>query len=334
LPFFDSKPLLLRHKFLHLKVTEHIKQSKKTLISFEILPPLKGKDMNSIYKVLDPLMEFKPPFINVTYHRYDYVFKEIGPDLFQKVYTTKRPGTVGICAAIQFKYGVDAVPHIICGGFTKDQTEDALIDLAYLGVNNVLALRGDPAKDEKSFKAEKNGHPYALDLVRQVQNMNEGKYLANELQNSFKTNFEIGIAGYPEKHNEAPNLDTDLKHLKAKVNAGAKYIVTQMFFDNQKYFQFVDNCKNNGINVPVIPGIKPITRKNQIKSIPRTFNVDIPIDLIKEIEKCKDDEAVRQVGAEWCVTQTKELIKKNAPCVHFYTMGKVGNMIEIVKKAL
>jgi len=334
LPFFDSKPLLLRHKFLHLKVTEHIKQSKKTLISFEILPPLKGKDMNSIYKVLDPLMEFKPPFINVTYHRYDYVFKEIGPDLFQKVYTTKRPGTVGICAAIQFKYGVDAVPHIICGGFTKDQTEDALIDLAYLGVNNVLALRGDPAKDEKSFKAEKNGHPYALDLVRQVQNMNEGKYLANELQNSFKTNFEIGIAGYPEKHNEAPNLDTDLKHLKAKVNAGAKYIVTQMFFDNQKYFQFVDNCKNNGINVPVIPGIKPITRKNQIKSIPRTFNVDIPIDLIKEIEKCKDDEAVRQVGAEWCVMQTKELIKKNAPCVHFYTMGKVGNMIEIVKKAL
>lgn len=322
------------YKYFLLKVTEHIKKSKQTLISFEILPPLKGKDMNSIYKVLDPLMEFKPPFINVTYHRYDYVFKEIEPDIFQKVYLTKRPGTVGICAAIQFKYGIDAVPHIICGGFTKDQTEDALIDLAYLGINNILALRGDPAKDEKSFKAEKNGHHYAVNLVSQINKMNEGKYLGKELQNSFKTDFEIGVAGYPEKHNEAPNLDTDLRHLKAKVDAGAKYIVTQMFFDNQKYFQFVENCKKNGINVPIIPGIKPITRKNQIKSIPRTFNVDIPNDLIKEIEKCKDDVAVQQVGAEWCVMQTKELVKNNAPCVHFYTMGKVGNMIEIVKKAL
>jgi len=317
-----------------LKVTDHIKQSSKTLISFEILPPLKGKDMNSIYKVLDPLMEFKPPFINVTYHRYDYVFKEIEPDIFQKIYITKRPGTVAICAAIQFKYGVDAIPHIICGGFTKDQTEDALIDLAYLGINNVLALRGDPAKDEKSFKPEKNGHHYAIDLVHQIRNMNEGKYLASELQNSFKTDFEIGVAGYPEKQYEAPNLDTDLKHLKAKVNAGGKYIVTQMFFDNQKYFQFVDNCKKIGIDVPIIPGIKPITRKNQIKSIPRSFYVDIPNDLIKEIEKCKDDEAVRQVGVEWCVMQTKELIKKAAPCIHFYTMGRIGNMIEIVKKAL
>jgi len=317
-----------------LKVTDHIKKASKTLISFEILPPLKGKDMNSIYKVLDPLMEFKPPFINVTYHRHNYVFKEIGPDIFQKVYITKRPGTVGICAAIQFKYGIDAVPHIICGGFTKDQTEDALIDLAYLGINNILALQGDPAKDEKSFKAEKNGHQYAVDLVQQIRCMNEGKYLATELQNSFKTDFEIGVAGYPEKHYEAPNIDTDLKHLKAKIDAGAKYIVTQMFFDNQKYFQFVEKCKKNGIVVPIIPGIKPITRSVQIKSLPRIFNVDIPNDLIKEIEKCKDDDGVQKVGAEWCAMQTKELIKKNAPCIHFYTMGKVGNMIEIVKKAL
>jgi len=315
-----------------LKVTEHLKKNKNTVASFEILPPLKGKGVKGVYDVLDPLMEFKPPFINVTYHRYDYVFKEVKPGVYHKVYIRKRPGTVGICAAIQFKYKVDAVPHLICGGFTKDATEDALIDLYYLGVNNILALRGDPAKDEKSFKPEVNGHPYAVDLVKQVTNMNNGKYLAKELQNSFKTDFEIGVAGYPEKHFEAANLATDMRYLKEKIDAGADYIVTQMFFDNEKYKNFVANCRANGIDVPIIPGIKPITKKYQIKSIPRMFSVDIPDDLIKEIELCKDDAAVREVGTAWCIEQSKELIKIGAPCVHYYTMGKIDYMLKIVRE--
>jgi len=315
-----------------LKVTEHLKKNKSTVASFEILPPLKGKGVKGVYDVLDPLMEFKPPFINVTYHRYDYVFKEVQPGVYKKVYIRKRPGTVGICAAIQFKYNVDAVPHLICGGFTKDATEDALIDLYYLGINNILALRGDPAKDEKSFKPEINGHPYAVDLVKQVINMNHGKYLAKELQNSFKTDFEVGVAGYPEKHNEAPNMATDMRYLKEKIDAGAHYIVTQMFFDNEKYKNFVENCRLNGLEVPIIPGIKPITRKSQIKSIPRTFNVDIPDDLTKELEACKDDAAVREVGTAWCIEQSKELIKIGAPCVHYYTMGKIDYMLKIVRE--
>ncbi len=315
-----------------MKVTEHLKNNKNTVASFEILPPLKGKGVKGVYDVLDPLMEFKPPFINVTYHRYDYVFKEVQPGIYNKVYIRKRPGTVGICAAIQFKYKIDAVPHLICGGFTKDATEDALIDLYYLGVNNILALRGDPAKDEKSFKPEVNGHAYAVDLVKQVNNMNNGKYLAKELQNSFKTDFEIGVAGYPEKHFEAPNMATDMRYLKEKIDAGADYIVTQMFFDNEKYKNFVAKCRANGIDVPIIPGIKPITKKYQIKSIPRMFSVDIPDDLIKEIEACKDDAAVREVGTAWCIEQSKELIKIGAPCVHYYTMGKIDYMLKIVRE--
>jgi len=274
-----------------LKVTEHLKEATEPKVSFEILPPLKGKGVESIYAILDPLMEFKPPFINVTYHRYDYVFKEKEPGSYRKVYIRKRPGTVGICAAIQFKYGVDAVPHLICGGFTTDQTEDALIDLYYLGINNILALRGDPAKDEKSFKPEPGGHHYAKELVDQIMLMNEGKYLAPELQNSFKTNFEVGVAGYPEKHYEAPNMQTDLRYLKEKIDAGASYITTQMFFDNSSYFKFRENCKTSGIDVPIIPGIKPITRKSQVKMIPRTFNVDLPEELSKELDKCADNAA-------------------------------------------
>lgn len=314
-----------------MKVSEHLAKAKKPLVSFEILPPLKGKGMESIYKILDPLMEFKPPFINVTYHRYDYVFKETEPGSYRKVYIRKRPGTVGICAAIQFKYKVDAVPHLICGGFTTDQTEDALIDLYYLGIDNILALRGDPAKDEKSFKPTVGGHHYAVDMVKQVINMNNGKYLAEELQNSFKTDFEVGVAGYPEKHYEAPNLSTDMQHLKEKIDAGGSSITTQMFFNNQKYFDYVKSCRENGIDVPIIPGIKPITRKSQVKMIPRTFSVDLPEELSKEIEKCADDKSARACGIEWCIHQSKELIKNGAPIIHYYTMGRVKDMLEIVR---
>ncbi|MEZ5012771.1 MAG: methylenetetrahydrofolate reductase [NAD(P)H] [Chitinophagales bacterium] len=315
-----------------MQVTEHIHKGKQTLLSFEILPPLKGKSIQNIYGMLDPLMEFKPAFVNVTYHRSEYMYKKRGDDSFEKVFIRKRPGTVGICAAIQFKYKVDAVAHIICGGFSKEETEDALIDLWYLGIENVLLLRGDAPKNERNFIPEPGGHKYALELVQQVMRMNNGKYLEEDLMDGLKTGFNIGVAGYPEKHFESPNVHTDLKYLKAKVEAGAQYIVTQMFFDNAKYFDFVDRCRKAGINVPIIPGIKPITAASQIHSIPGIFHVDIPEALSEAIEKCKTKEAVLQTGMEWCIAQSKELVAHHAPCIHYYTMGNSEVMTAIAGK--
>src|SRR5687768_8126395 len=259
-----------------MKVIDHIRQAKDTLISFEILPPLKGKTINSIYEHLDPLMEYKPSFINVTYHRSEHVFKKKADGTFDKVEVRKRPGTVGICAAIMNRYGVDAVAHLICGGFSKQETEDALIDLNFLGINNVLVLRGDAPRNETFFEPEPGGHKYAIELLQQVTNMNNGIYLEEDLKNAVKTNFCIGVAGYPEKHFEAPNMQTDLAYLKAKVDAGAEYVTTQMFFDNEKYFQFVKCCRDAGITVPIVPGLKPVRTKKQLNIIPRTFHVDIP----------------------------------------------------------
>lgn len=316
-----------------MKVTEHLSKADKTLLSFEILPPLKGKSIQNIYEVLDPLMEFKPSFINVTYHRSEYIYKKRADDSFEKIFIRKRPGTVGICAAIQFKYKVDAVAHIICGGFTKEETEDALIDLSYLSIDNVLLLRGDASKSERDFTAENGGHAHATELVKQVVNMNKGIYLEEDSIQGYRTDFNIGVAGYPEKHFESPNIKTDLKYMKAKVDAGAEYIVTQMFFDNKKYFDFVQRCREEGIHVPIIPGIKPITALSQIHSIPRTFHVDIPDTLSDEIEKCSSAEAVKQAGVEWCIAQSKELIKGGAPCIHYYTMGNVDAMRKIVHSA-
>jgi len=313
-----------------MKVTEHIANADKTLLSFEILPPLKGKSVENIYAVLDPLMEFKPAFINVTYHRSEYIYKKRGDERFDKVFIRKRPGTVGICAAIQFKYKVDSVAHIICGGFTKEETEDALIDLSYLGIDNVLLLRGDASKNERDFIPEPGGHRYAVDLVRQAVDMNKGKYLEEDSIQGYKTDFNIGVAGYPEKHFESPNLKSDLKYLKQKVDAGAEYIVTQMFFDNAKYFSFVERCREEGITVPIIPGIKPITAASQIHSIPRTFHVDIPEALIDIIEQCDSPEAVRKAGVEWCIEQSRSLVRNAVPCIHYYTMGNAEAMRKII----
>jgi methylenetetrahydrofolate reductase (NADH) len=304
-----------------MKLTDKISQSKSTLFSIEILPPLKGKSIQSIYDSIDPLMEFKPAFVDVTYHREEYVYKKRDGGYLEKVSIRKRPGTVGICAAIMNKYNVDAVPHIICGGFTKEETENALIDLQFLGIDNVLALRGDSIKTESAFVPEPGGHNYALDLVEQINGMNKGRYIDEEMKDAEPTNFCIGIAGYPEKHFEAPNMYSDLKYLKAKVDAGAEYIVTQMFFDNKKYFEFVKNCRDAGITVPIIPGIKMITQKKQLNALPKIFHIDMPIDLYKEIEKCKDDAQVKEVGINWAIQQCIELVKQKAPCVHFYTMG-------------
>ncbi len=315
-----------------MKVIDHIRQAKDTLLSFEILPPLKGKTINSIYEHLDPLMEFKPSFVNVTYHRSEHVFKKKADGTFDKVEVRKRPGTVGICAAIMNYYHVDAVPHLICGGFTKRETEDALIDLNFIGVDNVLVLRGDAARHETLFEPDPEGHRYAIDLLKQVVNLNNGIYLEEDILDGFRTKFSIGVAGYPEKHFESPNIDTDLSHLKAKVDAGAEYIVTQMFFDNSKYFDFVKKCREAGIEVPIIPGLKPITTKKQLSVLPRTFHVDIPNELIGEIMKCKTDIDVEKVGGEWLLRQSRELKKAGVPVLHYYTLGKSKVITNVVKE--
>ncbi|GAA0532161.1 methylenetetrahydrofolate reductase [NAD(P)H] [Chitinophaga japonensis] len=316
-----------------MKVTEHIAQAKDTLISFEILPPLKGKSIESIYDHLDPLMEFKPAFINVTYHRSEHMFKKRGDGSFEKVEIRKRPGTVGICAAIMNHYNVDAVPHLICGGFSREETENALIDLNFLGVDNVLVLRGDAPKNETFFEPHPDGHRYALELLQQVVNMNNGVYLEEDLQEGVKTKFCIGVAGYPEKHFEAPNMQTDIAHLKRKVEKGADYIVTQMFFDNQKFFDFVTKCRDMGITIPIIPGLKPITSKKQLTVLPRTFHVDIPDELSTEILKCKTDKEVEEVGTQWLIQQSRELKQFGVPVLHYYTLGKpkvVKRVVEAV----
>lgn len=317
-----------------MKVIEHLQKAKGTTVSFEILPPLKGKTISSIYDHLDPLMEFKPSFINVTYHRSETMFKKKSDGTFEKVEVRKRPGTVGICAAIMNHYGIDAVPHLICGGFGRRETEDALIDLHFLGVDNVLVLRGDAARNEASFEPEPDGNRYALDLLKQVVNLNHGVYLEEDIKNGGKTNFCIGVAGYPEKHFEAPNLDTDLMFLKAKVDAGAEYVTTQMFFDNQKYFDFVKSCRDHGIDVPIIPGLKPITNRKQLTLLPKVFHVDLPKDLSNEIMKCKTDEEVEIVGTEWLAEQSKQLIKFGVPVLHYYTLGKPKVICDIVKQII
>ncbi|HNW98969.1 MAG TPA: methylenetetrahydrofolate reductase [NAD(P)H] [Bacteroidales bacterium] len=314
-----------------MKVSEYIRCSNKPYITFEILPPLKGKSIESLYGILDPLMDFKPPFINVTYHSSEYTYKERPNGYLEKVLIRKRPGTVGICASIMFRYKVDAVAHLICGGFSRHETEDALIDLHYLGVKNILVLRGDPPKTERDFTPEPNGNKHSVELLRQIVNINNGIYLEEDLKDGFKTDFCMGVAGYPEKHFEAPNLSADLNFLKNKVDAGAEYIVTQMFFDNRKYFDFVNQCRSKGINVPIIPGIKPITTKNQVSKIPSTFHVDIPEDLYNAIEKCKNDADAAKVGIEWAIQQGKELLKNGAPCLHFFTMSNPKPIVEIAK---
>jgi methylenetetrahydrofolate reductase (NADPH) len=305
-----------------MHVTAHLAKAKDTLVSFEILPPLKGKTITSIYDHLDPLMEFKPSWINVTYHRSETMFKKKVDGTFEKVDVRKRPGTVGICAAIMNHYNIDAVPHIICGGFTKRETEDALIDLQFLGIDNALILRGDAAKNESSFEPEPGGNKYAIDLLKQVGQLNQGIYLDEDILNGGKTDFCMGVAGYPEKHFESPNFEIDLIKTKEKVDAGADYIMTQMFFNNQKFLDYVQACRDMGITVPIIPGLKPINNKKQLTVLPRIFHVDIPTELSNAINKCKTDAECEQVGTEWLIQQSKELKAAGVPVLHYYTLGK------------
>lgn len=315
-----------------MKVTDYfLNASNETLISFEILPPLKGGSMKAIFDVLDPLMEFKPPFIDVTYHREEFIYQVKDSGYYEKVAIRKRPGTVGICAAITHRYGVDAVPHLICGGFTKEDTENALIDLNFLNIKNVLAIRGDARKFDGKFIPEEGGHHYALDLVKQIQAMNEGRYLDANITDGEKTDFCIGIAGYPEKHFEAPNYNEDLDYVKQKVDAGADYIVTQLFYDNTHFFKYQEMCQKLGINVPIVPGLKPVTKMYQINSIPRIFHVNYPDDLMKELKKAKTSRAVKEIGIEWCIHQSKELKAAGVPCLHYYTMGDTKTIQKIAR---
>jgi methylenetetrahydrofolate reductase (NADPH) len=313
-----------------MHVTAHLAKAKDTLVSFEILPPLKGKTITSIYDHLDPLMEFKPSWINVTYHRSETMFKKKLDGTFEKVDVRKRPGTVGICAAIMNHYNIDAVPHIICGGFTKRETEDALIDLQFLGIDNALILRGDAAKNESSFEPEPGGNKYAIDLLKQVGQLNQGIYLDEDILNGGKTDFCMGVSGYPEKHFESPNFEIDLIKTKEKVDAGAEYIMTQMFFNNQKFIEYVQACRDMGITVPIIPGLKPITNKKQLTVLPRIFHVDIPTELSNAINKCKTDAECEQVGTEWLIQQSKELKAAGVPVLHYYTLGKPKVIRDVV----
>jgi methylenetetrahydrofolate reductase (NADPH) len=312
-----------------MKAIDKLNKATKPLFSFEILPPLKGRGIQSIHESIDPLLEFDPAFVNVTYHREEYIYKKREQGYLEKISIKKRPGTVGICAAIMNKYNIDTVPHLICGGFSKEETENALIDLHFLGINNILALRGDPIKTETNFVPEQNGNNYAVELVKQVVRLNQGIYQDDALANTSATNFSIGVAGYPEKHFESPNIEKDLFHLKQKVDAGADYIVTQLFYNNEKYFDFVAKCREIGITVPIIPGLKPISTKRQLQTLPKFFHINIPYALSDAIEKCKTDETVKQVGIEWGIEQSKALIAHGAPCLHYYTMGKSTSVKEI-----
>ena len=315
-----------------MTIPETLKQDNKTLFSFELLPPLKGNSIKEIYDTIDPLMEFNPPYMNITYHREEVVYKKHEGGLLEQKTVRKRPGTVAIAAAIKYKYrDLNVVPHLICGGFNKEETENALIDLNFLGIDNILLLRGDPDHSTNIFIPEKDGHSNAIGLVNQVANLNKGIYLDEELENSTPTNFTIGIAGYPEKHIESPNSLSDLHFLKKKVEAGAEFIVTQMFFDNEKYYNFVNACRKEDINVPIIPGIKPISVQNHLSSLPKTFNIDLPEALVKELIKCENNLQIRQLGIEWAIAQSKDLIKNNAPVIHYYTMGKPDNVFKIAK---
>jgi methylenetetrahydrofolate reductase (NADPH) len=314
-----------------MKVTDHILNAKnETLFSFELIPPVKGRNIQELYNNIDPLMEFKPPFIDVTTSREEYIYID-REGLLDKKLTRMRPGTVGICASIKHKYEVDTVPHVLCGGFTKEETEYLLIDCHYLGIDNVMALRGDAMREEKYFEPTKGGHPYAINLVKQIQNLNCGKYLHEVIETNDCANFCIGVAGYPEKHLEAPSLQSDLKRLKQKIDAGADYVVTQMFFDNTKFFEFVKAARDIGINVPIIPGIKPIAVKRHLQLLPQVFRIDLPQDLIDAVDDCKDNKAVRQVGIEWAIQQSKELKAAGVPVLHYYSMGKSDNIQAIAR---
>ena len=316
-----------------MKVTQYFENAgDSTLFSFEVLPPLKGQHIQTLFDHIDPLMEFNPPFIDVTYHREEFEYKKLPNGLMERKTVRKRPGTVGICAALQNKYKIDAVPHIICGGFTKEETENALIDLNFLGIDNIMVLQGDARKPDRDFKPEKGGHAYASELLEQVVELNRGIFLDDELEQVHHSDFCIGVSGYPEKHMAAPNLELDMKYLKQKVDKGADYIVTQMFFDTQKYIDFVTKCREIDINIPIVPGLKPITSLRQLTILPQIFHINLPYDLTNALEKAKNNDQAKEIGLEWAIQQSKELIEFGVPTLHYYSMGKSESVYKVARE--
>ena len=316
-----------------MKVTQYFENAgDSTLFSFEVLPPLKGQHIQTLFDHIDPLMEFNPPFIDVTYHREEFEYKKLPNGLMERKTVRKRPGTVGICAALQNKYKIDAVPHIICGGFTKEETENALIDLNFLGIDNIMVLQGDARKPDRDFKPEKGGHAYASELLEQVVELNRGIFLDDELEQAHHSDFCIGVSGYPEKHMAAPNLELDMKYLKQKADKGADYIVTQMFFDTQKYIDFVTKCREMDITIPIVPGLKPITSLRQLTILPQIFHIDLPFDLTNALEKAKNNDQAKEIGIEWAIQQSKELIEFGVPTLHYYSMGKSESVYKVARE--
>jgi methylenetetrahydrofolate reductase (NADPH) len=316
-----------------MSVIDKIKNAKGPLFTFELLPPLKGHSIEKVYATIDMLAEFEPAYINFTTHRNEIMFRERPDGLLEKRITRLRPGTIALAAAVRYKYNITVVPHLLCGGFTREETENVLIEMSFLGIDDVLALRGDPQRGSRTFIPEKDGHMHTWQLVKQIIDMNNGKYIEESLEDTTPGKFCIGVAAYPEKHFEAPNLQIDMENLKFKVDAGASYIVTQMFFDNSKFFSFRDECHKMGINVPIVAGIKPITALNDIKLLPQTFHIDLPGDLVKSIRKCTTDKEAREAGIEWAIMQSKELIREGVPGIHYYTLGRADNIASIVKAA-
>lgn len=316
-----------------MSVKDLILNSKKTAFSYEILPPLKGNGIEAIYDTIDQLREFDPKYIDITTHRSELVYRTLDNGLFQCERVRQRPGTVAIAAAIKNKYGIDVVPHILCSGFSREETEYVLIDLDFLGIHDLLVLRGDRSKTEKHVSPELEGYAHASDLQQQINRFNEGYFLDGTKRNhSGEKGFSYGVAGYPEKHEEAPNFESDVKWLKKKVDDGADYIVTQMFFDNSKFHSFVERCRAIGITVPIVPGLKPITTLKQLTVLPKTFHLDLPQDLADALSKCKNNEEAKQVGIEWCVMQSKDLLAHNVPAIHFYTMSTATSVKEIARQ--
>lgn len=315
-----------------MKIIELIKNNNKTAFSYEILPPLKGTGIEKLYQTIDTLQEFDPKYINITTHRSEYIYKDLGNGLFQRNKLRRRPGTVAVAAAIKNKYDITVVPHILCSGFTREETEYVLLDLQFLGITDLLILRGDKAKHEASFTPEGDGYYHAIELQQQINDFNNGLFIDGSTIKTLKKQFSYGVACYPEKHEEAPNIDTDIYWLKKKVEAGAEYAVTQLFYDNQKFFDFVEKARQQGIEIPIIPGIKPFAKLSQLNIIPKTFKVDMPEELTKEAMKCKSDEEAKQLGTEWCVQQCKELIEHGVPSIHFYTVSAVDSIKEVAKR--
>ena len=314
-----------------MSVLDIIKGRKGTAFSFELLPPLKGNNIDKLYDAIDALREFDPAYINITDHRSEYVFKDMGSGVYTRQRLRRRPGSVAVAAAIKNKYNITVVPHVLCSGFTREDTEYELLDLQFLGIYDLLVLRGDKAPDEKTFTPEKGGNAHALDLAHQITDFNRGIFVDGSQMLVTKTPFSFGVACYPEKHEESPNMERDIYWLKQKQDAGAQYAVTQLFYDNQKYFSFVERAKEAGVTIPIIPGIKPLSRKSQLTVIPKTFKVDLPTELTNEALRCQTDEEVKRLGIAWGIKQCRELMKAGVPSLHFYALGAADSVREIAR---